>query len=118
MALLGRFFASFKAELTARIREDEERRFPYCRQLIKGNPLPELSRSLQQQTDQPTDDSIEALLADLKSIMVKHLTGAFNDNLCCAVLLAICSKQHNRIRYRILQPMILSMEQSCAETRR
>ena len=123
LALLGRFFASFKAELTARIREDEERRFPYCRQLIKGNPLPELSRNQQQQTDQPTDDSIEALLADLKSIMVKHLTGAFNDNLCCAVLLAICSlekdiKQHNRIRYRILQPMILSMEQSCAVTRR
>ena len=122
LALLGRFFASFKAELTARIREDEERRFPYCQQLMKGNPMAELPKDLQQ-TDQPADDSIEALLADLKSIMVKHLTGAFDDNLCYAVLFAICSlekdiKQHNRIRYRILLPMITSMEQSCAETRR
>ena len=122
LALLGRFFASFKAELTARIREDEERRFPYCQQLMKGNPMAELPKDLQQ-TDQPADDSIEALLADLKSIMVKHLTGAFDDNLCYAVLFAICSlekdiKQHNRIRYRILLPMITTMEQSCAETRK
>ena len=50
-------------------------------------------------------------MADLKSIMVKHLTGQFNDNLCYAVFFAICSlekdiKQHNRIRYRILLPLV------------
>ena len=123
LALLGRFFASFKAELTARIQQDEERWFPYCQQLMKGDPLPEQPDNRQELTGQPADDSIEALLADLKSIMVKHLTGAFDDNLCYAVLFAICSlekdiKQHNRIRYRILLPMITSMEQSCAETRR
>ena len=123
LALLGRFFASFKAELTARIREDEERRFPYCQQLMKGHPMPKLPTDPQPQTDQPADDSIEALLADLKSIMVKHLTGEFDDNLCYAVLFAICSlekdiKQHNRIRYRILLPMITSMEQSCVGTRK
>ena len=123
LALLGRFFASFKAKLIARIQEDEERRFPYCHQLMKGHLSSELAKGLQQPADHPTDDPIEALLEDLKSIMVKHLTGAFDDNLCYAVLFAICSlekdiKQHNRIRYRILLPMITSMEQSCAETRR
>lgn len=122
LALLGRFFTSFKAKLIARIQEDEERRFPYCHQLMKGHLSSELAKP-QQPTDHPTDDPIEALLEDLKSIMVKHLTGAFDDNLCYAVLFAICSlekdiKQHNRIRYRILLPMITSMEQSCAETRR
>ncbi len=123
LALLGRFFASFKAKLIARIQEDEERRFPYCHQLMKDHLSSELAKGPQQPTDHPTDDPIEALLEDLKSIMVKHLTGAFDDNLCYAVLFAICSlekdiKQHNRIRYRILLPMITSMEQSCAETRR
>lgn len=44
LALLGRFFASFKAELTARIQQDEERWFPYCQQLMKGDPLPETAR--------------------------------------------------------------------------
>ena len=123
LALLGRFFASFKAKLIARIQEDEERRFPYCHQLMKGHLSSEFAKGLQQPADHPTEDPIEALLEDLKSIMVKHLTGAFDDNLCYAVLFAICSlekdiKQHNRIRYRILLPMITSMEQSCAETRR
>ena len=123
LALLGRFFTSFKAKLIARIQEDEERRFPYCHQLMKGHLSSELATGPQHPTDHPTDDPIEALLEDLKSIMVKHLTGAFDDNLCYAVLFAICSlekdiKQHNRIRYRILLPMITSMEQSCAETRR
>lgn len=123
LALIGRFFTSFKAELTARIQQDEERWFPYCQQLMRGNPLPICPENRQQLTGRPADDSIEALLADLKSIMVKHLTGAFDDNLCYAVLFAICSlekdiKQHNRIRYRILLPMITSMEQSCAETKK
>ena len=56
--------------------------------------------------------------ADLKSIMVKHLSGDYNENLCYAVIFAISSlekdiKQHNRIRYRILTPMVSAMEKLC-----
>ena len=63
-------------------------------------------------------DTIVALLADLKSIMVKHLSGDYDENLCYAVLFSICSlekdiKQHNRIRYRILTPMVSAMEKLC-----
>jgi regulator of cell morphogenesis and NO signaling len=47
--------------------------------------------------------------------MVKHLSGDYDDNLCYAVLFAISSlekdiKQHNRIRYRILVPMVKTLE--------
>ena len=64
------------------------------------------------------EDPIEALLADLKSIMVKHLSGDYNEKLCYAVIFAISSlekdiKQHNRIRYRILTPMVSAMEKLC-----
>lgn len=109
LALLGRFFASFKAELTARIQQDEQEWFPYCRQCTAGVNASPSAEQLQAQ--QPSEDAIEPLLADLKSIMVKHLTGQFNDNLCYAVFFAICSlekdiKQHNRIRYRILLPLV------------
>ncbi|MDR1981300.1 MAG: helix-turn-helix transcriptional regulator, partial [Tannerellaceae bacterium] len=58
---------------------------------------------------------VEELLADLKSIMIKHLSGDYDENLCYAVIFAINSlekdiKQHNRIRYRILVPMVTAME--------
>ena len=65
------------------------------------------------------EDTIEALLADLKSIMIKHLSGNYNENLCYAVIFAISSlekdiKQHNRIRFRILTPMVAAMEKLCS----
>ena len=87
-------------------------RFGMCEKLAKDNrkiePFALISR-------EPIEDPIEALLADLKSIMVKHISGEYDENLCYAVIFAISSlekdiKQHNRIRYRILLPMISAME--------
>lgn len=77
-----------------------------------------LTKTNQITSEQRTEDTIEALLADLKSIMVKHLSGDYDENLCYAVLFSICSlekdiKQHNRIRYRILTPMVSAMEKLC-----
>ena len=99
--LIGKFFSSFKEELTSRIEKDDRVWFPYCLSL-----------------SEKLKDPIEALLADLKSIMVKHLSGDYNENLCYAVIFAISSlekdiKQHNRIRYRILTPMVSAMEKLC-----
>ena len=96
--LIGKFFSSFKEELTSRIEKEVE--------------------ALHLGTEQRLEDPIEALLADLKSIMVKHLSGDYNENLCYAVIFAISSlekdiKQHNRIRYRILTPMVSAMEKLC-----
>lgn len=119
--LIGKFFSSFKEELTIRIVQDENEWFPYCRLLCEklnerqvAGPIKELSLS----SEHRSEDAIEALLADLKSIMVKHLSGDYNENLCYAVIFAISSlekdiKQHNRIRYRILTPMVAAMEKLC-----
>lgn len=68
--------------------------------------------------NQREEDRIEALLYDLKSILIKHISGEYNENLCYAVIFSIGSlekdiKQHNRIRYRILAPMAMAMEQLC-----
>lgn len=56
-------------------------------------------------------DTPLALLTDLKSIIIKHISGNFNQNMCYAVIFTIDSFQrdlekHNRIREKILQPMI------------
>ena len=114
------FFSSFKEELIARIEKDDKIWFPYCMSLSKklGKEPARTIDGLQITSEQRTEDTIEALLADLKSIMVKHLSGDYDENLCYAVLFSVCSlekdiKQHNRIRYRILTPMVSAMEKLC-----
>lgn len=120
LELIGRFFSEFKGLLTRRIEEDERELFPnsilMCDKIAKEHK--ELIYGPVERESFDSEDPIEALLADLKSIMVKHLSGDYDDNLCYAVFFSICSlerdmKQHNRIRYRILKPMIMAMENIC-----
>lgn len=119
--LIGKFFSSFKEELTNRIQKDDELWFPYCLSLsekINGCQASGETGVLQLSGEQRLEDPIEALLSDLKGIMVKHLSGEYNENLCYAVIFGISSlekdiKQHNRIRYRILTPMVSAMEKLC-----
>jgi regulator of cell morphogenesis and NO signaling len=121
LALIGKFFSSFKNKLVARIENDHTTWFPYCLALSEKrrnethppHTLPPSSLS-----GEPTEDPIEALLTDLKRIIVKHLSGDYNLNLCYAVVSAIYTlekdvKQHNRIRFRILVPMVEAMEKGC-----
>jgi len=61
------------------------------------------------------DDNVSlALLLDLKNILIKHISGNFNENLCYAVIFSVDSllndlSKHNRIRDKILKPMIQSL---------
>ena len=116
LALIGRFFQSFKERLMAQIEKDEREWFPYCLALGRQWATAVFMEDEECLGDVEADEeNVEALLADLKSIMIKHLSGEYNENLCYAVLFAISSlekdiKQHNRIRYRIVQPMIRQME--------
>ncbi|MDH6354562.1 DNA-binding CsgD family transcriptional regulator [Dysgonomonas sp. PH5-45] len=82
LTLISKLFVRFKEELMSRIRKG----------LLE-------------------DDTAHALLFDLKNILVKHISGNFNENLCYAVVFSIDSlahdlNKHNRIRERILKPMI------------
>jgi regulator of cell morphogenesis and NO signaling len=116
LALIGKFFFSFKNELITRIENDDREWFPYCLALseklhdkIKDN------QTLSLRLEKRSEDVIEELLTDLKRIIVKHLSGDYNLNLCYAVVSSISSlekdiRQHNRIRFRILAPMVAAME--------
>ena len=118
LALIGKFFASFKKELSDRIENDSIRWFPYCLKLSEEveatNPTGK-DNIILKLPKQSEEDSVEAQLGDLKSIMIKHLSGEYDENLCYAVIIAINNlekdiKQQNRIRYRILSPMVAAME--------
>ena len=119
LSLIEKFFASFKELLTKQINKDETEWFPYCLELsskIQEDPSFD-EEDFTTENIESSDDSLEALLADLKSIMIKHLSGDYNENLCYAVIFAISSlekdiRQHNHIRCKILSPIIQKMELS------
>ncbi len=82
LELIRRFFLKFKSELINRI-----------------------------ETGGLDDNHTEEMLSDLKQILIKHLTGSFNDNLCYGVIFSISGlekdiQMHNRIRNKVLKPMI------------
>lgn len=63
------------------------------------------------------DDTSQALLLDLKNILIKHISGSFNENLCYAVVFSVDSllndlSKHNRIREKILKPMIAELSEA------
>ncbi|MFV0331147.1 MAG: LuxR C-terminal-related transcriptional regulator [Dysgonomonas sp.] len=91
LKLINRLFDEFKDELTGQIEQG----------MVKRNA------SL-------------ALLTDLKSIIIKHISGNFNENMCYAVIFTIDSFQrdlekHNRIREKVLRPMIEDLSESGLE---
>lgn len=115
LELIGKIFASFKDKLITRIKYDEKEWFPHCLSLSKNSSKDQKLAFETNETDE--DDSIEALLTDIRHIMVKHLTGEYDENLCYAVIFSISIlnkdiRQHNRIRYRILHPIVAAMEKA------
>jgi regulator of cell morphogenesis and NO signaling len=111
LQLLGKFFKLFKQELTARIERDNTTVFPALRHLSDRLPSEEVTLS----TSADPADSIEAKLSDIKLLMIKHLTGDYDDNLCYAVLTAVCNlerdiNRNNRIRNKILFPLREALE--------
>ncbi|MEG1616203.1 MAG: helix-turn-helix transcriptional regulator [Bacteroidales bacterium] len=106
LEVLRKFFTLFKKELKARIEEDNNTIFPKIRTLSEVFAAEDLY--LEAYETEP--DALEEKLIDMKSIMIKHLSGEFDENLCYAVLIAICNlekdiNQHNRIRNKILFPL-------------
>ncbi|MDH6309186.1 DNA-binding CsgD family transcriptional regulator [Dysgonomonas sp. PFB1-18] len=91
LKLISRLFREFKQELIDQIEQG----------MVKG-------------------DTPLALLTDLKSIIIKHISGNFNENMCYAVIFTIDSFQkdlekHNRIREKILKPMLEELSESGME---
>lgn len=105
LELIGQFFGKFKENLQSSIAYDTEQWFPYCLSLGRG----------ERPRDIPATHVEASLLAtDLRSIMVRHLQGEYNDNLAYAVIFAIASlerdiSQHNRIRQLLLNPSVKAL---------
>lgn len=117
LELVRKFFIEFKKELLIRIENDKLHYFPSIKEIyIRLNEQKPEEHEMDLVHQEEEQDPIEAKLNDLKSLFVKHLTGEYDVNLCYAVIFALYSlekdiHQHNRIRHRILEPMVNAVKQ-------
>jgi DNA-binding CsgD family transcriptional regulator len=91
LRLLKKLFAEFKDEFQAKLSDSEK----YLED----------------------EDPSHSILLDMKNLLIRHISGNFNENLCYAVLFAVDSLQddlakHNRIRIKILKPIIKKLVES------
>ena len=111
LGLLRILLSSFRESLSRAVEYDTREWLPYCASLSAGGKS--------NVADAPRyDDSayVEGIniLHEMKGVMVRHLSGDYDRNLCYAVIFSISSMEkdismHHRIRDRILYPLVASL---------
>lgn len=115
LKLLARFLGEFKELLLKRIAHDTDVLLPHFRALQEklGQDIKRIT--LGTPSEEITDKS-EELISDIQGVMIKHLSGEFDDNLCYAVLFSLVMIEkdlacNNRLRNRLFFPMLRAMEE-------
>lgn len=79
---------------------------------LLGRLLRAFEEALRKQLhEQPSDPPAEQILAEMQLILIRFLSGEYNENLCYATLFALKSLErdlirHRRIRERLLHPVL------------
>ena len=111
LSLLRKFFLQMKEELLDNIHRDHEMLFPFLEDLYNQRVPASQFTSLYSGVQCYDGHQIEEKIEDLLSFFIIHLEGSYDQNLCHAVVSAVFTlcrdiKQNNRIRERILQPLV------------
>lgn len=106
LPLLFNFYIEVKTEIERRIDSDNQ----WFGAIISAEQS-NSEVSVAGNAVQAESDSIEDKLSDLINMFVIHLRGDYDRNLCHAVLFAVISlekdiRQNNRIRNRVLRPLV------------
>lgn len=106
LPLLFNFYREVKTEIERRIDSDNQ----WFDAIISAEQS-NSEVSVAGNAVQAESDSIEDKLSDLINMFVIHLRGDYDRNLCHAVLFAVISlekdiRQNNRIRNRVLRPLV------------
>lgn len=125
--LLSDFFQSYKTELTAHINREEQRVYPYVKQLeqLLTQTLDyeiiakEIENYSIQEYEQEHDD-VEAKLYDLKNIIIKYLPPPKDSSLFNKILHDLFELEHDlnnhgRFENLILVPIVEKMEKNLAQ---
>lgn len=110
LGMLGRLLSSFRESLSRAVEYDTNVWLPYCAAVSCGGKS---NRPDVPEYDAGAYEQGMNLLHDMKGVMVRHLSGDYDRNLCYAVIFSISSLEkdisvHHRIRERILRPLVAS----------
>ncbi len=113
LSVIRKFFSVFKKELIERIHSDKKEFFPSIKAMLENYNSDELYIG----SVFEENESMEEKLRDIKNLIIIHLNGEYDQNLCYAVLVSICNlekdiHQNNRIRNRILMPLVEALKKN------
>lgn len=113
IGVINNFFQEIKNELLAGIEYDNKQMFPYIERLCSGEPEVWTQKPAASPVKEPVDEKI----FDLRSMLMKYLTGEADQNLCYAVFFALFTlendiRQYNKICERLLNPAINNLERN------
>ncbi|MDE6582707.1 MAG: helix-turn-helix transcriptional regulator [Duncaniella sp.] len=111
LTLLRRLFDKAKADLIALIDSDLKSLFPTLRALASGSAV---TGGAVPAVDTAASETVEEMLADLLSMIVRNISGEYDPNLCYATVVAVAGlrtdlSKNNRIRNLILRPAALEL---------
>ena len=114
IGVINNFFQEIKNELLAGIEYDNKQRFPYIERLCNGLQ----DTSAEKPEDSPVKEPVDEKIFDLRSMLMKYLTGEADQNLCYAVFFALFTlendiRQYNKICEKLLNPAIDHLEKKC-----
>jgi len=123
LKLVKKFFLEYKKELLAHLKREESVTFPYVERVynayrkhrsgLKSGKQVQYSMQVYEKEHDDVDDK----LYDLQNILIKYISGGFDEPLCNAIIFELFRleqdiKDHTRIEDNILRPVVQEMEES------
>jgi regulator of cell morphogenesis and NO signaling len=107
------FYKKYKQELTLHINDEEERVFPYVRNLAETGEKPN-NYSIHSFEKEHTN--VDEKLNDLKNLVIKYIKPDYDENICNEFLITLFRfendiKDHARIEDKILLPITIDLEE-------
>jgi len=110
--LIQQFYFKYKEELLIHIFEEEQKVFPYIRNLVEKNRAndPYCIHSFEKE-----HSNVEEKLNDLKNLVIKYIDPVYDNNVCNEFLITLFRfekdiRDHARIEDKILIPQIIELE--------
>jgi len=118
-----RFFDEYKKELFAHLKREETTTFPYIEDVYRrlnhrqSHPKARVLRSYSMKVYEKEHDNVDDKLYDLKNILIKYISGEFDEAICNAIIFELFRlerdiEDHTRIEENILRPLVTEMEKA------
>lgn len=124
-----KYFREYKKELIEHLEQEDTVTFPYIEYIYhtyhrtgeKQPRLPKMKYSMMRFKREHTN--IDEKLLDLKNILIKYITGEYNEAVCNAIIFELFRlekdiQDHTRIENTILLPLVAKMERALKRTKR